>query len=298
MTPTERPGLALISKSSVPDTTSQKRRRSVSPQAKPSKSHKRKKKKTSDREYGVTRGVDFVDVACVVNFDLPTSLRSYTHRVGRTARAGRTGMSLSFVVPSEEWGRNKVVGCLESSKNDEVVLAKIEKEQTARGNPIKEYQFDMQQVEAFRYRMEDALRSVTRSAIKEARIKELKAEILNSEKLKVRAGVSCCIWIADLAQAHFEDNPLDLEYLRHDKPLHPTRIQTHMKHVPKYLLPRMGPVTGTQEEDFTTSHSSMPKVGFVPFKKSSGGRRGRGGRGRGGSNGGSRKKSDPLKIFR
>lgn len=39
-------------------------------------------------------------------------------------------------------------------------------------------------------------------------------------------------------QAHFEDNPLDLEYLRHDKPLHPSRIQTHMKHVPSYLLPK------------------------------------------------------------
>jgi hypothetical protein len=35
--------------------------------------------------------------------------------------------------------------------------------------------------------MDDALRSVTRSAIKEARIKELKTEIINSEKLKVGA---------------------------------------------------------------------------------------------------------------
>jgi ATP-dependent RNA helicase DDX56/DBP9 len=133
----------------------------------------------------VTRGVDFIDVSCVLNFDLPTSSRSYTHRVGRTARAGRTGMSLSFVVPKDEWGKNKAVGCVESVKNDEVVFAQIEKEQAAKGSKIKEYQFDMKQVEAFRYRMEDALRAVTKSAIKEARIKELKAEILNSEKLKV-----------------------------------------------------------------------------------------------------------------
>jgi ATP-dependent RNA helicase DDX56/DBP9 len=134
----------------------------------------------------VTRGVDFVDVACVLNFDLPTSSRGYTHRVGRTARAGRTGMSLSFVVPVDQWGKNKVVGCLESAKNDEVVFAKIEKEQVERGSKIKEYHFDTKQVEAFRYRMEDALRSVTRSAVKEARIKELKTELLNSDKLKVR----------------------------------------------------------------------------------------------------------------
>ncbi|KAF8889330.1 P-loop containing nucleoside triphosphate hydrolase protein [Infundibulicybe gibba] len=78
---------------------------------------------------------------------------------------------------------------------DEGVFTRIEKEQGARGSKIKEYNFDMKQVEAFRYRMEDALRSVTRSAVREARIKELKSEILNSDKLK----------------AHFEDNPLDLD---------------------------------------------------------------------------------------
>ena len=134
----------------------------------------------------MSRGVDFVDVSCVINFDLPPSARSYTHRVGRTARAGRSGMSLSFIVPRDEWGKNKVVGCVESTKKDEKVFARIEAEQAARGSKIKEYKFDLKQVEAFRYRMEDALRAVTRSAIKEARIKELKTEILNSDKLKVR----------------------------------------------------------------------------------------------------------------
>jgi ATP-dependent RNA helicase DDX56/DBP9 len=43
----------------------------------------------------------------------------------------------------------------------------------------------MKQVNGFRYRMEDALRAVTKAAVHEARIKELKAEIIHSEKLKV-----------------------------------------------------------------------------------------------------------------
>ena len=205
-------------------------------------------------------------------------------------------MSLSFVVPKDAWGKNKVVG-LPSAEKDEVVFARIEKEQGARGSKIKEYKFDMKQVEAFRYRMEDALRSVTRAAIREARVKELKSEILNSDKLQVRAcslddstGSYCIV------QAHFEDNPLDLEYLRHDKPLHPTRIQSHMKHVPKYLLPRIAPVSG----DDNAPQDTKPK-GFVPFKKPStrGATRGRG---RGGKAGSSsqrgKKKSDPLKKFR
>ncbi|PPR00522.1 hypothetical protein CVT26_009908 [Gymnopilus dilepis] len=261
---------------------SQKRKRETSPpSSRPKKRDRKDKGKGKDKEYGVTRGVDFVDVACVLNFDLPTSSRSYTHRVGRTARAGRTGMSLSFVVPKDLWGKNKVVGCLPSAEHDEEVFSKIEKEQAARGSKIKEYKFDMKQVEAFRYRMEDALRSVTRSAIREARVKELKTEILNSDKLK----------------AHFEDNPLDLEFLRHDKPLHPTRVQPHMKHIPKYLLPRIAPVPGAPAEGEVEQHSK----GFVPFKKDSargkGRGRGRGGRGGGHGGRGGKKKSDPLKKF-
>ena len=169
-----------------PSTSKPRKRKRNSPPP-PGKSRKRTRNigNGGDKEYGVTRGVDFVDVSCVLNFDLPTSSRSYTHRVGRTARAERTGMSMSFVVPNSLWGKNKVVGCLPSAEKDELVFSKIEKEQGARGSKIKEYNFDMTQVESFRYRMEDALRSVTRAAIREARIKELKTEILNSDKLKV-----------------------------------------------------------------------------------------------------------------
>ena len=37
------------------------------------------------------------------------------------------------------------------------------------------------------------------------------------------------------SKAYFEDNPRDLQVLRHDKDLHPTRIQPHLKNVPEYL---------------------------------------------------------------
>lgn len=168
---------------SEPSTSSSQKRKRPSPTTAPAR--KRKPRKGRDKEYGVTRGVDFVDVTCVMNFDLPSSARAYTHRVGRTARAGRSGMALSFVVPSDQWGKSKAVGSVPSAKYDDAVFKRIEKEQAVKGSKVKEYQFDMKQVEAFRYRMEDALRAVTRTAIKEARIKELKTEILNSEKLKV-----------------------------------------------------------------------------------------------------------------
>ncbi|VDB99922.1 unnamed protein product [Peniophora sp. CBMAI 1063] len=271
--------------SPAPESTpsSKKRKRGSPP---PSERSRRRKSRKADNEYGVTRGVDFIDVACVLNFDLPTTARSYTHRVGRTARAGRSGMSLSFVLPKDEFGKDKSVGGVPTTLHDEKVWARIEADQAARGSKVREYKFDMKQVEAFRYRMGDALRAVTKSAVREARVKELKQEILNSDKLK----------------AHFEDNPLDLEFLRHDKPLHPTRVQSHMKHIPKYLLPRVASVQNAQAEqaDQDASPAATPKdVGFVPFTKSGRGRgrgRGRGGKFGGGGRGG--KKSDPLKKFR
>ena len=45
------------------------------------------------------RGIDVVGLAAVVNHDLPRSAVDYTHRIGRTGRAGERGVALSFVTP-------------------------------------------------------------------------------------------------------------------------------------------------------------------------------------------------------
>ena len=50
---------------------------------------------------------------------------------------------------------------------------------------IHNFVIDMAQVDSFRYRIGDALRVVTKIAVKEARVREIKSEILNNEKLKV-----------------------------------------------------------------------------------------------------------------
>lgn len=131
-------------------------------------STKKSKKNKRDKEYGVARGVDFKGVQTVINFDFPSNVKNYVHRVGRTARAGAKGTALSFVTPS-----------------DEVSLLKVEETRIEQGCVLQAYKVNMNVVEGLRYRVEDILRSVTRISVREARLKELKAEIVNSEKLKV-----------------------------------------------------------------------------------------------------------------
>ena len=45
----------------------------------------------------VSRGLHIEDVSCVVNFDLPRSPTDYIHRIGRTGRAGKSGLAISFI---------------------------------------------------------------------------------------------------------------------------------------------------------------------------------------------------------
>jgi len=47
-----------------------------------------------------SRGLDVKDVTHVINYSIPRELDSYVHRIGRTARSGKTGFAMSLVTPS------------------------------------------------------------------------------------------------------------------------------------------------------------------------------------------------------
>jgi superfamily II DNA/RNA helicase len=47
-----------------------------------------------------SRGIDIANLPVVVNYDLPRSATDYTHRIGRTGRAGASGVAVSFVTAS------------------------------------------------------------------------------------------------------------------------------------------------------------------------------------------------------
>lgn len=48
-----------------------------------------------------SRGIDVPEVNAVINTEIPLELESYVHRIGRTARAGESGASITFITPEE-----------------------------------------------------------------------------------------------------------------------------------------------------------------------------------------------------
>ena len=169
----------------------------------------KKKQNSGSKEYSASRGIDFQDADNVINFDFPTASDSYIHRIGRTARGHNSGTALSFVTSLLE---QDYLSLLEEYLKSDV---------TDSGAVLKPYNFKVNEIEGFRYRVNDAYNSISRIKIKNARMKEIKGQILNSTKLK----------------SYFEENPKDLKVLRHDKTLVPTDQKPHMKNIPDYLVP-------------------------------------------------------------
>jgi ATP-dependent RNA helicase DDX56/DBP9 len=184
-----------------------------------SKESKNKKNKKKDPYFGISRGIDFQAVQYVINFDLPLSAKSYTHRIGRTARANESGTAISFVIPKSLHGKHRPT-TIPSTINDEAVLESIEASQKALNRQVQPYSFDTAATAPFKYRTADAIRAVTQVAIRDARSRELRRQLLASEKLR----------------HHFEANPEDENALRMDRELRSARVQSHLKHVPEYLL--------------------------------------------------------------
>lgn len=56
----------------------------------------------------VSRGIDIDDITLIINFDVPHDAEDYVHRIGRTARAGDSGMAITFVSPNEQYRFSRI----------------------------------------------------------------------------------------------------------------------------------------------------------------------------------------------
>lgn len=84
------------------------------------------------------RGLDIPSVDVVLNYDLPQDSKTYIHRVGRTARAGKSGVAISLV-----------------TQYDLEIYLRIE---AALGKKLAEYPTEKEEVMAFQSRVEEAQR--------------------------------------------------------------------------------------------------------------------------------------------
>jgi len=71
------------------------------------------------------RGLDLDDITLVVNYDAPLDDKSYVHRVGRTARAGRTGTSVTFVTPQQQGDISRMAARLDLNAEFELEGMKV-----------------------------------------------------------------------------------------------------------------------------------------------------------------------------
>jgi ATP-dependent RNA helicase RhlE len=68
------------------------------------------------------RGIDVSRVSHVINYDIPTTAEAYTHRIGRTGRAERTGDAFTFVTPDDE----KTIQAIERSLGARLERVKLD----------------------------------------------------------------------------------------------------------------------------------------------------------------------------
>jgi len=84
------------------------------------------------------RGLDIDAVSLVVNYDLPLHVESYVHRIGRSARAGKEGLSISFVSQRE----TKYLDEINAYTNQEIIS--IDKPSTEKVNQLFDKFMDKQ----------------------------------------------------------------------------------------------------------------------------------------------------------
>jgi ATP-dependent RNA helicase DDX3X len=65
-----------------------------------------------------SRGLDVPNVAHVINYDFPKNIDSYVHRIGRTGRAGKSGLATSFFDSTNQSMAKELAGVMKEAKQE------------------------------------------------------------------------------------------------------------------------------------------------------------------------------------
>lgn len=119
----------------------------------------------------------------------------YIHRVGRTARGFNRGTAISFISPNERPSFERVRDEINSRMGE---------------NTIAPYEVRISDFDGFLLRTREVLSAITKTVIREARLAEIKRELLASKRL----------------DAYFAKNPREKAALENDKRLHGLRLHS------------------------------------------------------------------------
>jgi superfamily II DNA/RNA helicase len=81
------------------------------------------------------RGIDISDITHVINYDLPKFSEDYVHRIGRTGRAGKSGIAISFALPTDMRHLQKIERYIGQRFQHEVVEGLEPTKRTHANNP-------------------------------------------------------------------------------------------------------------------------------------------------------------------
>ncbi|XP_055689297.1 probable ATP-dependent RNA helicase Dbp73D [Lutzomyia longipalpis] len=80
----------------------------------------------------LARGIDVPNVDVIICYDCPRHIRTYIHRIGRTARAGRSGMAVTMICEEDYEGFNRIITSRGKSHLDEIKVSSEIDEETNR----------------------------------------------------------------------------------------------------------------------------------------------------------------------
>jgi len=114
------------------------------------------------------RGIDVNDVTHVINYSLPDEIENYTHRSGRTARAGKTGVSIA-IINAKETGKirqiEKVIGKRFIKAEIPTGFDVVEKQLFALVHKVHNVEVNEQQIEQYIPRIMDEFKDMSKEDI-------------------------------------------------------------------------------------------------------------------------------------
>ena len=133
----------------------------------------------------VSRGIDILGVNRVLNFDIPMVTEDYVHRIGRTARAGKTGLAITFCSPPEIFYLLKIEKLIKQKIKEYLVPAGVEITET----PYEEKQIQDRELDLQRRKSDPDYKGafhekkIIKNRIKEKKgLSHQKKEILTKKK--------------------------------------------------------------------------------------------------------------------